>query len=66
MYVCICRQITDNQIRDLCRDGVSDIAEVRAKLGVAMECGKCCKAARNIVNEFSSKASFIDASVAAA
>lgn len=58
MYVCICRQVTDNQIRDLCRQGVNALTDVRAKLGVASECGKCSKLARSIVKEFSKSASF--------
>jgi bacterioferritin-associated ferredoxin len=61
MYVCICRQVTDNQIRDLCREGASDLVEITAKLGVASECGKCGKLARAIVKEFSKAATFINA-----
>ncbi len=61
MYVCICRQITDNQIRDLCRNGCSDLAEVRARLGVASECGKCTRLARSIVSEFTNQVIFSNA-----
>ena len=61
MYVCICRQITDNQIRDLCRDGISSLSGVQEKLGVASECGKCGQQARIIVNEFNKKAPFVNA-----
>jgi len=61
MYVCICRQVTDSQIRDLCREGASDLTEVRAKLGVASECGKCGKLARSIVREFSKTPPFTNA-----
>ncbi len=61
MYVCICRQITDNQIRDLCREGVSTLHDIRAKLGVASECGKCGKLAQSIVKEFSKNAGFVNA-----
>ncbi len=61
MYVCICRQITDNQIRDLCRDGASNMSELRAKLGVASECGKCGKLAQSIVKEFKKTAGFVSA-----
>ncbi len=56
MYVCICRQVTDNQIRELCREGVVDLQEIRAKLGVASECGSCGDLAQTIVQEFSSAA----------
>ena len=61
MYVCICRQITDQQIRDICRDGNVKMADVRAKLGVASECGKCGPHARSIVSEFSKTATFMNA-----
>lgn len=61
MYVCICRQVTDNQIRDLCKQGASNLTAVREKLGVASECGKCSKLARTIVREFSKSASFVNA-----
>ncbi len=61
MYVCICRQITDNQIRDLCRGGASNLTDLRTKLGVASQCGKCGKLAQSIVNECNKSASFINA-----
>lgn len=61
MYVCICRQITDNQIRDLCRDGASNMSDLRVKLGVASECGKCGKLAQSIVKEFNKTATFVSA-----
>ncbi len=61
MYVCICRQITDNQIRDLCRGGVVNLQDIRTQLGVASECGKCGKLAKSIVKEFSKNAGFTNA-----
>ena len=64
MYVCICRQITDNQIRDLCRDGASNMNDLRAKLGVASECGKCGKLAQTIVKEFHKIGSYTNAAQA--
>ena len=61
MYVCICRQVTDNQIRDVCRDGASNMSDLRARLGVASECGKCGKLAQSIVKEFTKTTSFVNA-----
>jgi len=61
MYVCICRQITDSQIRDVCREGTSCLSDLRDKLGVASECGKCGKHARSIVNEFAALTPFLNA-----
>lgn len=51
MYVCICRQVTDNQLREFCRDRDASMAEVRAELGVGSDCGRCGKYARQIVSE---------------
>ena len=61
MYVCICRQITDTQIRDMCRGGSNTLSEIRAKLGVASECGKCSKHARSIVSEFTKNPTYANA-----
>ncbi|MFT6276087.1 MAG: bacterioferritin-associated ferredoxin, partial [Halioglobus sp.] len=41
MYVCICKGITDTQIRAAVEDGASSLREVRNTLGVASQCGKC-------------------------
>ncbi len=61
MYVCICRQITDNQIKDMCRDGVSSMDDLRSRSGVASECGKCGKLAQSIVKEYARTTSFVNA-----
>ncbi|MGB4246407.1 MAG: (2Fe-2S)-binding protein [Pseudohongiellaceae bacterium] len=61
MYVCICRQITDSQIREMCREGSSRLSDLRDKLGVASECGKCGQHARSIVSEFKGSTSFVNA-----
>ena len=61
MYVCICRQVTDHEIRDVCREGVISFSELREKLGVASDCGKCGKLARTIVKEYAKSAVFVSA-----
>lgn len=63
MYVCICRQITDSQIREACREGSSRMAEIREKLGVASECGKCGRHAMSILSEFKGAAPFVNAAL---
>ena len=52
MYVCICRQVTDSQIRETCKGGCESFSDLREQLGVASECGRCSKLARSIVKEF--------------
>lgn len=51
MYVCLCRGITDSQVRQAVADGASSVREVNSLLGTAMECGKCGMATRQIVNQ---------------
>lgn len=49
MYVCLCKGITDSQIRAAVQDGVSSLRELRSTLGVASQCGKCGILARDMV-----------------
>ncbi len=51
MYVCLCKQITDTQIRAAVQDGASSFSDVRNSLGVASQCGKCGSLTREIVRE---------------
>lgn len=51
MYVCLCKQITDSQIRAAVQDGASSLRDVRNSLGVASQCGKCGTLTREIVRE---------------
>jgi bacterioferritin-associated ferredoxin len=51
MYVCLCKGITDTQIRAAVEDGASSIRDVRNRLGVASQCGKCGILAQEIVRE---------------
>ena len=61
MYVCICRKVTDHEILDVCREGASSLSELREKLGVASDCGKCGKLARTIAKEYAKSAAFVSA-----
>ena len=51
MYVCLCKGITDSQIRAAVADGATSLREVHNTLGVASQCGKCGIIARDIVRE---------------
>jgi len=51
MYVCLCKGITDTQIRAAVQEGASSLREVNRTLGVASQCGKCGIVAREIVRE---------------
>ena len=51
MYVCLCKGITDTQIRAAIEDGANSFKEVRNTLGIASQCGKCGILSREIVRE---------------
>lgn len=51
MYVCLCRGITDQQIRSLCQQGVTRLSDIRDQLGVSSDCGRCGKHARQVLQQ---------------
>lgn len=52
MYVCICRAVTDTQIRESVQTGCcSTMRDLRNQHGVATQCGRCALTARDILNE---------------
>jgi bacterioferritin-associated ferredoxin len=52
MYICICKNVTDGQIRKAVREkGVSNLRGLRRELGACDQCGKCAQEARQIIRE---------------
>ena len=51
MYVCLCKGITDSQIKDAIYDGATSVSQLRTKLGVASQCGKCTSMTQQIVQD---------------
>lgn len=51
MYVCLCKGITDTQIRAAIQAGASTMRDLRNTLGVASQCGKCGVLTRDIVRD---------------
>jgi len=51
MYVCLCKGITDRQIKAAINDGANSIGQLRKALGVASQCGKCSATTREILQE---------------
>jgi bacterioferritin-associated ferredoxin len=56
MYICICKSITEQQIRHAIHQGAGNLADVSRRLGVATQCGKCGKFARQLVRQTLTKA----------
>ncbi len=51
MYICLCKGITDTQIKESVTNGATSIRQVRRELGVASQCCKCLPEARAIIDE---------------
>ena len=51
MYVCVCKAVTDKQIRRAAARGVDNLYELREALGVASGCGSCADTAKSILDD---------------
>lgn len=51
MYVCLCKGVTDSQIKEAIYDGATSVGQLRKCLGVASQCGKCGITARELLQE---------------
>ncbi|MBL8413201.1 MAG: (2Fe-2S)-binding protein [Propionivibrio sp.] len=51
MYVCVCKAITDHQIREAAQNGALTLDDLRRDLGIASECGNCAAYARQLLEE---------------
>ena len=54
MYVCICKGITDTQIRNAVDNGANSMRDLRESLGVSTQCGKCANLTKQIAREHQS------------
>ncbi|MCR4346343.1 MAG: bacterioferritin-associated ferredoxin [Sulfuricaulis sp.] len=51
MYVCLCKAVTDCQIRKAACEGICTMRELRSQLGVASQCGRCAQHAQHVLKE---------------
>jgi bacterioferritin-associated ferredoxin len=51
MFVCICNQVTDKQIRRSVEDGVCSFESLKVELSVGTCCGKCKSCAKKVLRE---------------
>ena len=50
MYICICNAITERDIRACAEEGACTLRDLECGLGVGAGCGKCKRAADEILN----------------
>ena len=51
MYICICKTVTDRQIREAATCGTRTMKALRREVGVAGGCGQCADAAKQCLKE---------------
>lgn len=51
MYVCLCKGITDHQIKHAVAAGAQSFRDIRKNLGVGTQCGKCACFANGIIQD---------------
>lgn len=51
MYVCVCKAVTERQIREAAQNGARTLRDLRRELGVTSECGRCASCARDCLKE---------------
>ncbi|MFK7916249.1 MAG: (2Fe-2S)-binding protein [Pseudomonadales bacterium] len=51
MYVCLCKAVTDHEVRDAIEAGATSTEELSERLGVGTGCGCCKEMTAQIVDE---------------
>ena len=49
MIVCVCRRVSDHQIRQAAAEGAVSLECLQFELGVAMQCGRCADCATRVL-----------------
>jgi len=49
MIVCVCRRISDHQIRAAAAEGAMSLECLKTELGVATQCGRCADCASRVL-----------------
>lgn len=48
MYICVCKAVTDNDIRCAVEEGTTSMRGLRDRLGCSGQCGKCTGEVRKL------------------
>lgn len=48
MYVCICKAVTDSEIRNAVENGTTSMRGLRESLGCSGQCGQCARDVRQL------------------
>jgi bacterioferritin-associated ferredoxin len=50
MYICLCEPVTDRDIKAAVNTGCRSVREVANRLGCCRDCGKCVRAAKEVID----------------
>lgn len=56
MYVCVCKAVTERQVRQAVSNGARSLKDLRRELGVTSDCGQCAACARQCLREMAGHA----------
>ena len=65
MYVCICKGITEQDIKNSVVEGAASVRDLYRELALGSQCGKCVSFAKQILGNELAKCSFYDAAAVA-
>jgi len=51
MYICICNQVTEAQLRDEIERGAATVRQLRESTGVTNQCGKCGSCVKSCIKK---------------
>lgn len=51
MYICICRAVTDGQIKEAAEKGTKNFRDLCKKLDCCNQCGTCARSAKEIFDQ---------------
>ena len=51
MFICVCKAVTDKQIKTAIDNGACSKKQLSQCLGVGLECGKCSRTVNQILDE---------------
>ncbi len=55
MYICVCEQVTEKQIKIAIREGAASLNDLSDNLGVASQCGQCSGCVKGLLEKHTTK-----------
>ncbi len=51
MFVCICHNVTDKELRAMVQQGKGSLRDIKKEIEIARQCGKCIRLANQVITE---------------